>query len=409
MLYAPLCDQMIATEVLPLEFLSKLISAQSVSPHDAHLQPLIVSYLKDNLKKHSLTKKVNLSYDLYSRNRTTNSHITLSPKERTSDHHIGFIGHTDVVPADRKSWNSDPFLLSERQDKLFARGLVDMKGAIFCYLEALIRFLKSHPLQCNIHLFLTSDEEGDGLDGIEYLFQQLDLKNFSYCLIGEPTSSQSIGDTLKIGRRGSLHGNILIQGQSYHVAYAGKNHPIACLATLLNSLNLIRFDDQEMAYFPATSLEVTNITCDKTVENVIPSKMSLRFNIRYNPSLSPSKIQSLVENILKVSTSNLMSKIDWRFGAQPWLSSLSEEKLKILFPDKCYKFSCCGGLSDGWKAYKHGIKNLFELGLRNQSAHQHDEWTTVNDLCELSNLYETMLIQTPIFLKKFSKDNTVMA
>lgn len=373
-----------------LPFLEKLIGANSITPNDCGLQGFIYQYLKGKLHN---------DYDMTLRdcsaNQTTNSHITVSPKGYKANDDIGFIGHTDVVPAQSENWSSHPFSLHHINNRLYGRGLVDMKGAIACFIEALLIYLESiDRLEFNIHLFLTSDEEGTGEDGLQRIFEGYIPSNFLYAIVGEPTSDKTIGDFIKTGRRGSVHGDLELLGEQYHVAYPGPSNPFDVLGKVIQNLQQTNFTEESLSVFTESNLEITKISCDPTVENIIPGKISIRFNIRNTPSYPLHSIEDSLNQLLKKDRLPCRYQLKFRQGGEPWLTSLSQEYISTLLPHKNFQYTTQGGLSDGWKAHRVGLTQLFELGLKNATAHQHNESTTIEDLCDLTELYHGILEQT---------------
>ncbi len=364
------------------DLLAKLIECVSVTPHDHGAQFLIKKYLENLFftKVTSIEKKIN---------QTTNSLIKIN---FNSEKTIIFVGHTDVVPAQESQWAYAPFKLTIQENKLIGRGIADMKGAIVAFIAA-IENLYSLKKDCpNVIFLLTSDEEGSGKDGLQTLLDSSEIKENTIAIIGEPTSQFRIGDCVKIGRRGSLHCLLELEGESYHVAYPGKNHPIYYLDFLIRELKLVDWDQGlSINNFESSSFQITKIETEDSVENVIPSKIMIRFNIRYSPVTNLQKVEKVLENILE--TIPLKKNAIWKQGATPWHSELKAHELNSILKDvNVEKFTTDGGVSDGYKVFQFFTQKIIEIGLKNETAHQKNEYITLDDLKDLISLYEQILI-----------------
>lgn len=366
-----------------LSWLDALLQCRSVSPHDDGAQPLIASFIKeiDSSSHYEVAHGALTSNTAY--------HI------QGNHNHFIFAGHTDVVPALEFVWSQDPFkLTTKNESELIGRGIVDMKGAIICFLAAVeyVMSLNKHP---SIHILLTSNEEACGHEGLQYLLQQISLPECALVVIGEPSAHLKPGDCIKTGRRGSLHGEVQLTGQAYHVAYAENHHPLYYLESILTELKAIDWDlGQVTPFFTKSSFQITKIQTQECVENVIPSHLSIRFNIRYSPVTSLTTCNTLLENLLNAYP--LESSIAWRQGAIPWRSALAQKDIDALLgAHPAYKgyLSTDGGVSDGYKIATHLSDRIIEVGLSHQSAHQTNEWTTFDDLNTLTSLYAQLLLK----------------
>lgn len=372
-----------------LSLLKSIIGKQSTTPNDCGIQETIYQDLllfqeKNNLKLIKISRRQVYNFETHNSLITIESTIAQEPLKS-----LGFLGHTDVVPADPTQWSHHPFQLTQEGSHLYGRGLVDMKGAIYCFIEALKEFLYRNQKRAipKINIFLTSDEEGSGKGGVSTLLEKFSLDPMIFLLIGEPTSSNIVGDFIKTGRRGSLHGYLLLKGEQYHVAYRQEKKIFKDLEKVLKTLNSLDFPESKESFFDKTTLEITEVSSEKTVENVIPGKASIRFNIRNTPSFSFENIKRIFEEKLNILELTTQIKITWRQGGQPWLSTLSEQDIQQLLPNHKVQTTTTGGLSDGWKFHIKGVKQIFELGLKNKTAHRANESCTVEDLRALSNLY----------------------
>lgn len=379
-----------------LELLTHLIESKSITPNDCGLQQHIYQHLLERTDAALKNIQAELLIQDFSRGDTANSQIIIKPKAtKNAVSKIGFIGHTDVVPAQHDTWSSNPFSLTINKDKLIGRGMVDMKGSIACFIDSLVIFIQSiQSLDFEIHIFLTSDEEGSGKDGLEVLFNQIKTNDFLYAIIGEPTSEDFIGDYIKVGRRGSVHGNLSLIGKQYHVAYPGHKNPFVVLPKVISTMNNLTFEEPATSLFTPSNLEITSISSEQTVENIIPSTISMRFNVRNTPTYPLELLKQNIQQALKPLLDNFDYKLKFRQGGAPWFSSIDNETLKQLLHPLKYQKTTKGGLSDGWKAHQAGLTNLFELGLKNKTAHQVDEYASLEDLNTLTDIYITILKNT---------------
>lgn len=365
------------------DLLSQLIACVSISPDDNGAQALIHQYLKNIFsdKVEIIEKKIN---------QTTNSMINIDFKNEKT---VIFVGHTDVVPAQESQWNTPPFKLTVVDNQLIGRGISDMKGAIVAFIAALENIFFDLKKECpNICFLLTSDEEGSGKDGLQKLASTFNLKQDSIAIIGEPTSKLKVGDCAKIGRRGSLHCLLKLEGESYHVAYPGKNHPVYYIEDLIEQLKITDWDDGVVIdSFEPSSFQITKIETEDSVENVIPSTLIIRFNIRYSPVTNLKKVEKILDKILEKIP--LKKIINWKQGATPWISSLTNDDVKVIFKDlEIEQFTTDGGVSDGYKVYNFFTKKIIEIGLKHEKAHQRNESILLEDFERLMDIYQKILI-----------------
>ena len=307
------------------------------------------------------------------------------------------LGHTDVVPAGPlEQWSSPPFEPTIRDGFLYGRGAADMKGSVAAMTTALERFVDRHPEhQGSISLLVTSDEEGPSVNGIRKVVEVLRERRerIDWCVVGEPSSTDSLGDTIRIGRRGSLGGTIVVRGVQGHVAYPQlARNPIHGLARLLATLSDTTWDEGGGG-FPPTSFQVSNITAGTGADNVIPGHAEAKFNFRYSTLHNRDSIVEAVESVC--ASLNLDCHIDWRLSGEPFLTapgrlieavSNTVEAIAGHPPE----LSTAGGTSDGRFIAPTGAE-VVELGPVNATIHSIDECVGVADLDLLSVMYERII------------------
>lgn len=308
-----------------------------------------------------------------------------------------FAGHTDVVPTgELAAWQSDPFEPEIRDNKLYARGSADMKTAIAAMLTATERFLEKYPQhQGSIAYLLTSDEEGPSINGTVKVIETLEARNekIDWCLVGEPSSTEKLGDVIKNGRRGSLNGVLTIQGKQGHIAYPHlANNPIHLAMAALNELCQEVWDNGN-AYFPATSFQISNIHAGTGATNVIPDTLSVTFNFRYSTEVTAEQLQQRVNAIL--AAYQLDYDIIWTLSGLPFLTPVGElvnaarQAIKQV-TNRETTLSTSGGTSDGRFIAPTGAQ-VIELGVLNATIHQINEHVDIADLELLSAIYEYIL------------------
>ena len=308
-----------------------------------------------------------------------------------------FAGHTDVVPpGPRDQWRNDPFAAEVHEGKLFGRGAADMKGALAAMVCACERFFADHPETIgSLAFLLTSDEEGLAVDGTRKVVENLQARGVAidYCVVGEPSSARQLGDTLRVGRRGSLNGHLKIVGTQGHVAYPEKAHnPIHDAASAITALTTAHWDNGNRD-FPPTSFQFSNIRGGTGASNVIPGDVALDFNFRFSPESSAESLQQRCTLILDALA--LDYQISWELSGQPFYTADSPllEAARRAISEVCEisaETSTGGGTSDGRFIAPAGAA-VVELGLLNQSIHQINENTPVADLLELSKIYERIM------------------
>ena len=304
-----------------------------------------------------------------------------------------FLGHTDVVPpGPLEAWSHPPFSATVEDGLLYGRGAADMKGSVAAFVQALCQFVAHHPRhRGSVGLLLTSDEEGVARDGTVRVLQTLVARHerISYCLVGEPSSLETFGDTVKHGRRGSLNGDLTIHGIQGHIAYPDRcENPITHFAPALQALSSRVWDEGDND-FPPTRLQFSNIHAGTGADNVIPGSLHALFNLRFAPTTPAPVLQAGVEEILRGH--DLRYTLSWRLSGQPFLTrdgALRHALLSSIEAETGLKphSSTAGGTSDGRFVAPFGAEVL-EFGPLNGSIHKVDELVAVADLARLTRIY----------------------
>ena len=366
-----------------LEYARELISRLSLTPEDAGCQ----DWLAEKLDKLGFViERVN-SGDV----------VNLWARRGSTSPLLCFAGHTDVVPTGPlESWSSDPFVPSEREGQLYGRGSADMKGSIAAFLAAVEDFLAGKPNAAgSIAWLITSDEEGPAIDGTVKVVERLAARQelIDYCIVGEPTCVAKFGDMMKNGRRGSLHGRLRVKGVQAHIAYPhlGKN-PIHLAAPAIAELAATEWDAGN-EYFPPTTWQISNMHSGTGAMNVIPGHADIAFNFRFSTASSVEGLQQRVCAIL--DRHGLDYGLDWELGAKPFLTpraglvdALSAATLAVtgISPE----LSTTGGTSDG-RFIADIAREVVEFGPINASIHKIDENVGVEELAQLSQVYQGVL------------------
>lgn len=306
-------------------------------------------------------------------------------------------GHTDVVPpGPREQWQSDPFEPSERDGLLHGRGAADMKASLAAFVVAVERFVGTCPdAGGSIALLLTSDEEGDATDGTVRVVEALRARGESidFCIVGEPTSTARLGDTIKNGRRGSLSARLVVKGLQGHVAYPEQvRNPIHLAAPALADLASAHWDDGN-EYFPPTSFQISNIHAGTGATNVVPGTLEVLCNFRFSTASSVENLQARVHALL--DRHQLEYEIHWTIGGQPFLTprgrlvAAMEEAIQAVTGGKPM-LSTSGGTSDG-RFIADICPQVVEFGPINASIHKVNEHVAVADLEPLTGIYQGAL------------------
>ncbi len=358
--------------------LEKLIGCKSITPDDDGCQSIIADFLEDFGFEIKIVEKSGVSNLIA-------TYGTKSPR-------IAFVGHTDVVPIGQiDRWNSNPFELHEKNGELFGRGTSDMKGSIASMLIAIKELLKlSKDINGSLMIILTSDEEGPAIHGIQSLVKE-ELKNtqIDFCLVGEPSCKEYLGDTIKNGRRGSLSGNLEIRGIQGHIAYPqNAKNPIHLFSPVLQKLIEQEYD-MGNEYFPATSFQVSKIDSGAGASNIIPGVLTMDFNFRYSTETDADSLKNTVISIL--DDEGIDYSLKWSHSGEPYLSRNSKlldvcSKAIHKITNKDAIISTDGGTSDGRFMAKI-CNDVIEFGLVNKSIHKINESTTLENINMLKDIY----------------------
>ena len=366
-----------------VELAMDLIRRPSITPKDAECQQLIAERLAPYgfVAEHMRFEEVD---NLWLR-RGTQSPLFV------------FAGHTDVVPVGELSqWHSDPFEPTIKGDVLYGRGVADMKGSIAAMLTAVEDFVSEHPNhQGSIALLITSDEEGSAINGTQKVLDVLRQRQeaMQWCLVGEPSSSEQVGDVIKNGRRGSLHGYLTVHGIQGHIAYPQlARNPIHDAAIAVTALTSEQWD-QGNDFFDPTSLQIWQIGQGKGISNVIPADRQVNFNFRYSTEVTAEKLQQRVCDIL--DQYGLYYSIHWHLSGRPFLTkpaALVEAAQQAVYSvtGLTTELSTSGGTSDG-RFIAADCAQVIELGSVNATIHQVNECLKVAELDTLKQIYKDIL------------------
>jgi succinyl-diaminopimelate desuccinylase len=369
-----------------------LVKCQSVTPKDDGA----INVVAKNLKKLGFKCQI-----MEFQEKGTAKIKNLYAKIGNSSPNFCFAGHTDVVPVgDLKSWTVNPFGGVIKNQKLIGRGVSDMKGSIACFVSAVSEFLKKNKkLKGSISFLITGDEETIAINGTQKVIEKLIQKKekIDFCIVGEPTNENKLGDMIKIGRRGSITGHLTILGTQGHVAYSYTyNNPSTVIVEILNNIKKLKLDSGNKDFQPS-NLEVTKISIDNTADNVVPAEAKASFNIRFNnlhtSSSLKKKLNKIFSSITKKSKANY--KIKYNVSGESFLTKPSKTVYMIKnVIKKSTKInpvlSTTGGTSDARFIKK--IAPCIEFGLIAKTIHQVDEMARVADLKKLKNIYLDILV-----------------
>lgn len=373
------------TESSTLALCKALITKPSITPDDAGCQALMIKRLQAigfNVEKMLFAEVENFW-----------------ARKGNDGPVLAFAGHTDVVPPGPLSeWHSKPFNPEVRGSYLYGRGAADMKGSLAAMITACERFIKQHPKhKGSIAFLITSDEEGPSTHGTVKVMEKLQQRNeyIDWCIVGEPSSTEAVGDVIKNGRRGSLGCELTVQGVQGHVAYPQKaDNPIHRAAPALAALSAEMWDNGN-EFFPPTSFQISNIHSGTGATNVIPGELNVIFNFRFSSELNAQTIRQRTEEIL--NKHNLKYHIKWTLSGNPFLTpagSLVDATVKAIkdVAGIDAELSTAGGTSDGRFIAPTGTQ-LIELGPCNDTIHKVNECVKVEDLDILSKMYEQILFE----------------
>ncbi|BEO05238.1 succinyl-diaminopimelate desuccinylase [Serratia marcescens] len=312
---------------------------------------------------------------------------------------LAFAGHTDVVPTgDEKRWDNPPFEPAIRDGMLYGRGAADMKGSLAAMVVAAERFVAANPNhQGRLAFLITSDEEASATHGTVKVVETLMARNerLDYCLVGEPSSTERVGDVVKNGRRGSITANLHIHGVQGHVAYPHlADNPVHRAMPALNELVAIEWD-RGNEFFPPTSMQIANVQAGTGSNNVIPGDLYVQFNFRFSTELTDAMIKQRVEELLERHQLNY--SIEWRLSGQPFLTSRGALVDAVVNAVEHYseltpQLLTTGGTSDGRFIAQMGAQ-VVELGPVNATIHKVNECVNAADLQLLSRMYQRIMEQ----------------
>ena len=368
-----------------IEFLQKLIKIQSLSPRDEGCFDLIEERLN----------KLEFNCERINYANVENLYATYGDKGKL----FCFLGHTDVVPTGPEDqWTHPPFSAHIDEDLLYGRGTADMKASIAAFLESLEEFFATSPeLNYRIAILLTSNEEGDAIDGfIDKIVDDMIEKDekIDLCLVGEPTSYEKIGDSVRIGRRGSLGGSLRIIGKQGHIAYPENvDNPIFSASDVIVKLKNTTWDNGN-AIFQPTSFQISNIHSGTGAKNIVPGDLDMLFNFRYSTESTKETLIAEFESIL--NELNIEYEIEWKLSGLPYLTK--EDNLKDVVVQSIQditgyrpNLNAKGGTSDGRFIAKMGTE-IVELGPLNETIHQIDEHVKISEIVTLQKIYTNILI-----------------
>lgn len=362
-----------------LELTGELIRRRSVTPDDAGCQELIAALLAESRFSTEALRFGDVR--------------NLWARRGDAAPVVVFAGHTDVVPSGPPGeWLSDPFTATVADGRLVARGAADMKASVAAMTKACQRFAATHPEHPgSIAVLLTSDEEGPAVDGTARVMELLDRRGelFDYCVVGEPSSSERLGDTVRIGRRGSLSGLMTIKGELSHVAYPLRSeNPIHALARFVKAMTAEPVDAGN-AHFPPTTFQVVNVSCDAGAPNVVGADLNCRFNLRYNTEWTRDTLARHIESMLDALGVNY--ELQWRVAGEPFLTAagrLTDAVVRAVREETGVdaELSTGGGTSDGRYIAPYGIE-VVEIGPVNATIHKVNEEVLVADIAALERIY----------------------
>jgi len=360
-----------------------LIACRSLTPFDNGCQEILINRLE----------KIGFNIERIRCGEVDN----LWARRGTSAPLVCFAGHTDVVPTGPlEKWDSDPFKPEIRDDRLYGRGAADMKGSVAAFITAIEAFVAEHPDHGgSIALLITSDEEGIAIDGTVKVVEALKARNepIDYCIVGEPTCVETLGDTIKNGRRGSLSGTLTVKGIQGHIAYPhlAKN-PIHLAAPAIAELARTKWDEGN-EYFPPTTWQISNINGGTGATNVIPGEVMMLFNFRFSTASTVESLKARVHEIL--DRQNIDYDLRWELSGKPYLTPRGNLVEAISGAIKTVtgiepQLSTSGGTSDG-RFIADICPQVVEMGPRNATIHKINEYVEVKDLEQLPEIYRLTL------------------
>ena len=362
-----------------------LINRRSVTPEDAGCQ----DFMKDLLGELGFANETMVFED------TTN----LWSRRGTDGPLLCFAGHTDVVPSGPESaWQTPPFVATEKDGYLHGRGAADMKGSLAAMLAATQRFVADYPAhKGSIAYLITSDEEGPFINGTTRVVDTLEARNekITWCIVGEPSSTETVGDVVKNGRRGSLTGDLTVKGIQGHVAYPHlARNPVHDAAPALSEMATTHWDNGN-ASFPPTSFQISNINGGTGAGNIIPGELHVCFNFRFSTEVTDAELVS--RSLAILDKHELDYEIKWTYNGQPFLTDSGElvaatQQAIEAQTGKPTQLSTAGGTSDGRFIAPTGAQ-VVELGPVNATIHKIDENVKMADLVTLEKIYYDIMVR----------------
>lgn len=360
-----------------------LIECASITPEDAGCQEILASRLE----------KIGFDCIIEPCEDVTN----LWAQSGKGKPRLCYAGHTDVVPpGDEKSWHTDPFIPTIKDGYLYGRGIADMKGSVACIIVALENIAKTHGREAltGMSLLITSDEEGPAKYGTKVVLEKLHSQDKlpAYCLVGEPSCESQLGDTVKVGRRGSLHGTLTVIGKQGHVAYPEKvNNPIHNANHALSALTKAKWDEGNEHFVP-THIQITQIHSGTGALNVVPPSLVAQFNLRFAPVSSPDSIAKQAKAILDEHLEQY--DLTWELGGKPFYTAPQDNPLCATLLQSInivtgLSANCktTGGTSDGRYFAPYKIP-VVEFGPINKTIHQVNECSSIDELEQLTKIFE---------------------
>ena len=358
-----------------IELFKKLLEFKSITPSDAGAMEFIKHYLND--------------FDVIETEKEGVKNIFLY-KKFSKGEHLCFAGHIDVVPPGI-GWHTDPFKPVEKNGFIYARGAQDMKSGVAAFLYAL---KNTKNFKGTLSALITSDEEGDAIWGSKYMLEILKNKNLlpDYAIVAEPTCEKIFGDTIKIGRRGSINGILKKTGKQGHAAYPEKSiNPIHKVSQVLHKIAGVNLDNGD-EYFAPSKLIITDIRAGMEVTNVTPGELKIMFNVRNNTHTNKEKIKKFIHQYFK----DMNYSLKLTQSAEPFITNPDTKVVEILnnsikkITNITPKYSTAGGTSDARFFAKEGVK-VVEFGVKNDTIHAPNERTTKEEVQKLSKIFENVI------------------
>ena len=373
-----------------LELAKELIKFPTVTPVDAG----VMRFLEKTLKSLGFKTKI-----LEFKEKNSKPVKNLYARLGTKGLNFCYAGHLDVVPpGNLKDWTVNPFKPIVKKGHLIGRGANDMKSSIAAFVTAVSNFTKNNNFNGSISLLITGDEEGVAINGTKKVVEYLKTKKekINFCLVGEPTNPNKLGEMIKIGRRGSMTGRLKIIGTQGHVAYPHRaNNPSTILVKILSTLKAIKFDKGTKDFQP-TNLEITKINIENSADNVIPGESNATFNIRFNNKHSSSSIKTKLNKIFNKITKQTKSKFNIEYSVSGEAFLTKPNSTTFMIQDVIKKItkvkpqlSTTGGTSDA--RFIRKITPCLEFGLVGKTMHKVDEAVSVSDLKKLTLIYSQIL------------------